>query len=206
MGSGSSLRSEPRLLGPGGRPGGPRGGSGRGSPHQLPLTAASRRDPRALHVSSTIKPPTFTTSPTPPVGTIFLCLVATVLTRSGPGGSSAATSGRGAAVEKTLVKIHGFFEIIIRILLLILLLVLPELDSSSGSTPTVSVHNIIVVHAHARRTKEGDDSDAEGRGGVGCRDGVGIGDEGLLVVVVVEGRCRSNYKHVTETNHSHLWR
>ncbi|KAJ0925915.1 hypothetical protein HanRHA438_Chr04g0165141 [Helianthus annuus] len=47
---------------------------------QLPLASFSCGNPRAFHVGLTLKPSAFTTSPTPHVLTIFLCLVPTILT------------------------------------------------------------------------------------------------------------------------------
>lgn len=81
VGSGGGLGSaaDSGFLGAGGGLGG--AGGGRVPAHELSLAAASGRYPRAFHVGRAIVPPTFTTSPTSAMRTVFLCLISTVLTR-----------------------------------------------------------------------------------------------------------------------------
>lgn len=208
----SSLRGdEPRFLSAGG--GARRACSGSGCHHELSLSPLCCRNPCALDVSSAIKATAFAASSAPAMTAVFLGLVSTILARRPTGGCrTRRTDSANAAAEQiggaVVIEKHGFFEIIG----MLGLLVLPQLNSAAFASMAHHIRFVDATHAGRAEARSGgeerDDTDAnpdaEMGGCIRAIDCVRIGDDGFVLVGVMEGGGRSDDEDVAETHHAHL--
>lgn len=126
--------------------------------------------PSALNMGGTIKTSTFAASPTPSIGTIFLCLVSTILARGSATVTSHATTDQILRTSIVImVEIQKPLLLFLHVVALCLCLgldlglglVLPELNS----TATCPISEDVVRIETWRGGEEGDDADAKCSGG-----------------------------------------
>lgn len=134
--------------------------------------------------------PTFAASPAPPVSTILLRLVATILARRsttvrGGGGQSIVVPNQ---ISSTVVELKHHRTLFLQIMTMLGLLVLPQLNCATSASIT---HQCLVLGADVRwaETRRGgekrNNTDAERSRGVRAVDRMRIGHDRLVMVVVV---------------------
>lgn len=184
----------------------------RRSGHEPALPPPRLGHPRALHVSRAIVIAALAASPAPPITTILLRLVPTVLARR----RSAAVGSRHThpilvlnQIPRTLVQLEHR-TLLLQILPMLRFLLLPQVNSPA-SAPII--HQRLIFDPRRtqtrRRAEERDDADAERGCGVRAVDRVRVRHDGLVVVVmvVVERRSRRNHEEVAQAEHAaHLRR
>lgn len=126
--------------------------------HELPLSAPSRWDPRALDVGGTIKATALAACPAPPVTAVFLGLVPAVLTRQCRG-----SRGTAPCLNHQMKVLVFLVE---ELVLLLLGRLLPQLNTTTTTVSVATAHHVVIITVIIH------DSNAESRCGVRGIQGV----------------------------------
>ena len=159
-------------------------------------------------MSSAIETTAFAASSTPAMAAVFLGLVSAILARRCRAGSADSANAAVEQIGGAVIENHGFLEIIG----VLGLLILPQMNSTAFAAMAQHIGFIDATHIRRREARGGSeerddadaDPDAESSSCIRAIDGVRIGDDGVVLGVVVERGGRSDDEDVSKTHHAHL--